>query len=562
MRRCLTILLLCVYATGQSNAFRPDIVQSAIKNDPSGGNVPYNDNVTSGNLLAGCVTWYNAGLTLAVSDTLGTSYSYSSVVTVGATQHYVQMWYGVAPSSGANTVTVGGLTGAHLNAGVAEFTNISGTLDTSGSNNSGASPTSMTVSVTTTVNGDLLLPCAALSDRNQMQYYAAFPQQFAVGTGGGSAGPMTMFFENTGLAGSQSVTDIPNIFKSGTPATMGMIVLAFKPSAIAVTSSTLPHGAQTAAYKATLTAVGGAGAYTYSASGLPGWASLNTATGAITGTPNINGCTNVGFTVTDGSITSSTRTLALCVGSSFGTISLVQHATNVYPGAATLTGVSSGNIILVGGWGPEQFGQNNYVFASDTGQSGQFTDSLGTVFHQVRPVTSLTGAVGNGAPTVVYIGCTTANGNDSITSIVPFPVEAEEWTNMQTVVDDGTNAILAGASVSPLSVTTGNYTAQVANETLWEATTGRNVVDDSYTLTGFTPVFNGDIGGTGLLFADGYLGIGAAGTYTSSVSLTSVHPDNGAIALQLIGLRPEIAGLGCSGTPIATPAPRHKGWVF
>src|SRR6185312_675085 len=63
----------------------------------------------------------------------------------------------------------------------------------------------------------------------------------------------------------------------------------------------------------TLVASGGAGGYTYSASGLPAGLSLNTATGAITGTPTAIGHNVITATVTDSATNTFTATFSVDV---------------------------------------------------------------------------------------------------------------------------------------------------------------------------------------------------------------------------------------------------------
>jgi hypothetical protein len=71
-------------------------------------------------------------------------------------------------------------------------------------------------------------------------------------------------------------------------------------SAVKITTTSLPDGQVSVAYTQTLTASGGRGPYTWSATGtLPDGLSLNSSTGVISGTPTASGYYVVGVTVTD-----------------------------------------------------------------------------------------------------------------------------------------------------------------------------------------------------------------------------------------------------------------------
>jgi hypothetical protein len=73
------------------------------------------------------------------------------------------------------------------------------------------------------------------------------------------------------------------------------------PLPLTITSTSCPNGTVGAVYTCQLTAVNGSTPYAWSifAGSLPGWASLNTSTGAITGTPSAAASTNFTARVTD-----------------------------------------------------------------------------------------------------------------------------------------------------------------------------------------------------------------------------------------------------------------------
>ena len=94
------------------------------------------------------------------------------------------------------------------------------------------------------------------------------------------------------------------------------IIITLNP-APTVTTTSLPAGVVGTAYSFTLQASGGTGAYTWKASSgsLPGWATLVTTSGTISGTPNVTGTSNLSITVTDSTgLASAAQAFSLAVG--------------------------------------------------------------------------------------------------------------------------------------------------------------------------------------------------------------------------------------------------------
>jgi subtilisin family serine protease len=91
-----------------------------------------------------------------------------------------------------------------------------------------------------------------------------------------------------------------------------------------VTTASLPNGAQTTAYSATLAASGGTTPYTWSVTSgtLPVGLALASSTGVISGTPTTTGTSNFTVQVTDANSVGATKALSLTIGS--GGIGLVQ----------------------------------------------------------------------------------------------------------------------------------------------------------------------------------------------------------------------------------------------
>src|SRR5664279_5225422 len=93
-----------------------------------------------------------------------------------------------------------------------------------------------------------------------------------------------------------------------------------QPTKLTMTTTSLPSGTVGVAYSVAITAAGGTTPYSYSATGLPSNLSINSSTGAITGTPALSavGSHSVNVTVTDAgkpTAQSATANLSITVSS-------------------------------------------------------------------------------------------------------------------------------------------------------------------------------------------------------------------------------------------------------
>jgi len=87
-------------------------------------------------------------------------------------------------------------------------------------------------------------------------------------------------------------------------------ILVNPPGSPVITTFSLPDGARTEPYSASLSATGGTGPYTWGAAGLPAGISLS-ALGALSGTPSVEGTFSPVFTVTDSATTQTQKSLGL-----------------------------------------------------------------------------------------------------------------------------------------------------------------------------------------------------------------------------------------------------------
>jgi Putative Ig domain len=121
------------------------------------------------------------------------------------------------------------------------------------------------------------------------------------------------------------------------------VVAAVLSSPLTITTTSLPGGTVAASYSASIAASGGTTPYTYSATGLPEGLSINSSTGAITGTP---AASSVGTAPVEVTVTDATLPAAQTATSD---LSLVVNAAT---GAATCAGMSTGDGASLNGFVP------------------------------------------------------------------------------------------------------------------------------------------------------------------------------------------------------------------
>jgi outer membrane autotransporter protein len=253
-----------------------------------------------------------------------------------------------------------------------------------------------------------------------------------------------------------------------------------------VTGTALPFGTVGVAYPgATVSATGGVGMISFSATGLPGGLAIDTATGVISGTPTAVGTASVVVTATAATSGSATATYSLVVSGPvalspvtgtalpFGTVGIVYpgvtiaatggmgmisfSATGLPAGLAidTATGVISGT--------PTAVGTASVVVTATAATSGSATATYSLVVVGPVVLTPATGtALPGGTLGVVYPGTTvSATGGVGMISFAATGLPAGLAIDPASGVISGTPTAVGTASVvvTATAATSGSATA-------------------------------------------------------------------------------------------------------
>ena len=238
-------------------------------------------------------------------------------------------------------------------------------------------------------------------------------------------------------------------------------------SAFAITTTSLPTGTPGDAYSTTLTGQGGTTPYTWSATGLPAWATLNASTGAITGTAAA-GTSSVTVTLTDSSspikTTSATFSLVVAI---------------VAPGAPTGLQIVAGNGSLALSW----------TAPANNGGSA-ITSYTVTCTPTTGPV--VTDTVTGTPPATSVPALTVVNGMSySCTVTATNAVGTSGASNVATASANSTQCTVSGYYRTALGVNVGTAGGNCLTiETLSVPVTGSNIsitdASQSVTLSGVT----------------------------------------------------------------------------
>lgn len=548
------ILLVPCFARGQY-PYVPIVQAESGGGGTTSFSCVFDRNVTSGNIILIGFEWQPGDVVPAVADTLGTSFSRLahangtvSNTPFSPTPAGSEVWAGLAPSSGADTVTVttsDGIGGNRI--ACAEFPpNWSLTPDTTDTVTYGVSTGWQIVSsnaFVTTKNHDLIF--SLLGGPHAQSSYGLNGNGYMPVAESNNDGSAFAQWKVAGLAGSYTASFNERNLTGGF-----VITVALPPTpTISVTSPAVPDGVRGQAYSYQLQAAGGSGALSWSVtSGVlqPGL-SLSTG-GLISGTPTASSSNSITFRVTDGTNT-ATKSVSLKVAGS-GNVNTIAHIQDQSPhscgsGCTLGTSVTSGDLLLIAAW---------------TDVDGPFsycTDTLGTPFQlfgytpsaALYSMPSLTSSI-------VFGGIAPASGTDTITC---------SGNNGDPRILEISNAQYFGDGISTsfgTGVTSGTVTISLSTVTANEELYGSVEADTGNATAAISSPFTQLSGGTATGRKAAYDAAGAAGSYTMSATLSGNNVGSGdpnalnccGYVLALSAFRPTV------GAVVASPV-RHRAWL-
>lgn len=419
------------------------------------------------------------------------------------------------------------------------------TVDDYQTNTIGIDPsgtTNLSTSVTTTHNRDVIVAVGngAVGNGGGSRIVPTGNLSFIAGLANEESATLSWQIAPTLGANSVTYTDYNAIHNS-----MGMEAIAFAVPAIKLGDSALPQGATSVAYSAQLHCYGGTSAtptYALVSGALPTGLSLNTSTGAITGTPSGTASATLGFTCTDGTSTSATDTLTLTVVSAFSTPSVSSSSqTSFNSNGNTTVSVACGDLIVIQVQAShDTHGTNGYK---------QIIDGTNVFVHHTDPSPVQQYQIGSGAylgPNIMWVlGPITTSGADSISVSDNTASSSGLIANIaivkgaQSVLDTPAinSTVQTGASASIAA----SYTTVVPNQLLLVSTyKTAPAAGNSVAFTFNSPlasIFTG-IPGVGDMFSGFASGLVASPSTVSATTNMTETSATDALTTMAIALRP------------------------
>ena len=533
----VVVLVACAHLQGQYNALtatRPiQSVDDQVDLQPINNGAEFIYSATSGNCVIGVLGWANNPTSnVVIKDNSGNTLNTGASFSAGSGQRLELFWETV-PSTGTfyvqSQTDFNGMS-EQFGISMAEFSSAttSCTPDGSQSTSGGVGGSSRSASVTTTDNGELAVGGASAQTGNTFIQAPIWPTYFgAFNTAIGAS----LHFKNCGAAGSCSVG---NNLNSGSSANNAIAVMAFLPPAQAISTSALHDCASGVAYSDILTDIGGTGTptWTVTVGSLPTGLSLNSSTGAITG----SGCTGTStFTVSDGV---ASKSLTITARPSFVSpvVNSVGPGNAACPGGSPLNDCSAtftaafGHMGLAVMFGPDS-ASNGYIAINNV------QDTLGCSDVWIR-AEGLPGI--SQGPIQFYTTTFKCSGTAQV-GIIQGSFGGSP-VNMWVADITGQAILDAGAGVTDTSgsnVTTSNFNAQVANELLVAVGIYNQCSSQTLTINSpFTAIYTPGCNIINSSMVVATRNVTAAGNYTVADTIIGAAGGPPAEALGLWGIRP------------------------
>jgi len=333
----------------------------------------------AGNLIIAFVRASTTTQTVTLTDSSRNTYVQAVSQTQSSDGHQIHIYYAKNIAAGPNTVTAA-FSGSNNHPWLAiyEYSGLSTTspLDRTAAAQGSSSLASSGATATTTGANELVF--AGLGLPSSSSATAAAGSGYTLEQQDTTAGGSRAATENQAVAATGAYTGTFTLNAAADwSAVLATFVQAGAATPLTVSTSTLPNGTVNAAYTATFSATGGSGTYTnwqIISGGLPNGLSLNSKTGAISGTPTGTGAANFTVQVTDSSSATASKPLSITVNVAVtGTVALVQSGSAEGSGVSSVSNAfaqanTAGNLIIA------------FVRMSSTTQTVSLSDTAGNQY--------------------------------------------------------------------------------------------------------------------------------------------------------------------------------------
>ncbi|MFU1552419.1 putative Ig domain-containing protein [Aeromonas sp. A04] len=408
------------------------------------------------------------------NGTVGTSYSATLPASGGTAPYTYAITAGSLPAGLSLNTGTGAISGTPSASGTSNLT----VTATDANSATGSQAYTLTIDAQAPVAGAVSATVAANSSANPITLAlsggAATSVTVASAASHGTAtasGTSITYTPTAGFSGADSFTyTATNASGTSSPAT---VTITVSPPSISLSPTTLSNGTIGTSYSATLTASGGTAPYTYAitAGSLPAGLSLNTGTGAISGTPSASGASNLTVTATDANSATGSQAYTLTIdaqapvagavsatvaaNSSANPISLalsggaatsVAVASAASHGTATASGTSITYTPTAGFSGADSF---TYTATNASGTSGPATVAI-----TVSPpsISLITTTLSNGTVGTSYSATLTASGGTA-----PYTYAITDGALPEGLSLNATRGLISGtpstASTTDLTIT-------------------------------------------------------------------------------------------------------------